>query len=500
MIGAEAVQATPPRVQADRLDLDRMPGRRPMPILREYGNLALFFRDPMGYLDGLAREHGNVAMFSRGMRRGMIWPKEESPGAVFLFGPKLLREVLTTHATYPEAVVGRFPAEWGGAARLTGGLLWLVGDRHRQHRRVITPLYHQRRIEGYRDLMVQVIGTALDGLRPGQRIGVMDEVGKILATFQSDMLLGVANMPGEKGRLIERLAEFWERMKNPAAHVVPINLPFTPRGRLLECGNHLSKELDELIAIKRAAPEPGHDVLSMMAHSKYEDGTSMTDDELVSETLHLFVGGWVSTRSSMAWTTMLLAQHPRIAAELYEELDSVLHGDAPTVAQLKDLTLLDCVLKESLRLFPPIPFVSRVSNEAVELGGYKIPPRTELHLSMYHTHRDPELYPDPYAFRPERWRTLDPDTDTYLPFGIGRRVCPGKALATLQMKIMLALLVQRYRLEPVKPANLRCGGVGIMAIQPDLNVIVRRQDKRFRESWAKVTGNVTSMVDLPQVV
>jgi cytochrome P450 len=473
-----------------------MPGPQAMPILREYGNLSVFFRDPMGYLDKIAK-HGDVAIFARGMRRGMIWPSTECPAAVFLVGPKLLQHVLTKHAIFPEAVVARFPPEWGGASRLTGGLLWLVGSQHRQHRRAITPLYHQKRVEGYRDLMVSVIGQALDGLVPGESIGVMDEAGKILSAFQSDMLLGVADLPGSKGKLVDGLVEFWDCMKNPMAHVLPFNLPFTPRRRLLEHGNYLSRELDELIAMKRAAKEPGADVLSMLVHSKYEDGSSMSDDELVSETLHLFVGGWVSTRSSLAWTSLLLAQHPKVMSDLYDELTGLLHGDAPTVAQLSELKLLDQVLKESLRLFPPIPFVSRVSNEAVELGGYRLPPRTELHLSLYHTHRDPELYPEPNAFKPERWNTLDPAPNEYLPFGIGPRVCPGKALATLQMKVLLAMLVQRYRFELPRRTNVRCAGIGIMAPTPDLQMIVRKQDRQFQLSHTHVTGNVNRMVDLP---
>ena len=493
MSGAEAVSLGP---LPDRLDLDVIPGPPAIPIVREMGNLALFFRDPVGYLDKLVGQYGNVTIFARGMRRGMIWPAAECPAALFMFGPKLMQQVLTKHSTYPEAVVARIPKEWGGAARLTGGLLWLQGGQHREHRRVITPLYHQKRVEGYRDLMVKVIGAALARLTPGSRIGVMGEAGRMLSDFQSDMLLGVAGMPGAKGTLIDRLVEFWDCMKSPYAHVLPLNLPFTPRRRLLECGDGLSKELDELIAIKRAQTKPGSDVLSMMTHAKYEDGGSMSDDELVSETLHLFVGGWVSTRSSLAWTTLLLAQHPEVTAALYEELTSVLHGDAPTIGQLDQLTMLDWVLKESLRLFPPIPFVSRVSNEAVELGGYRVPARTELHLSMYHTHRDPDIYPEPNAFRPDRWSTLRPGTNEYLPFGIGSRVCPGKALAMLQMKMFLSMLVQRYRLELPRGTRVRCAGLGIMSPQPDLQVIVRNQDRNFRASATTVKGNVNTMVDL----
>jgi cytochrome P450 len=191
----------------------------------------------------------------------------------------------------------------------------------------------------------------------------------------------------------------------------------------------------------------------------------------------------------------LLAQHPKVAADLHEEIDSVLHGAAPTMEQLKQMPLLDNVLKESLRLFPAIPIVTRASHEPTELGGYRLPARTELFLSIYHTHRQPDVYREPLRFMPERWNSIEPGPYQYLPWGVGARTCLGTALATIQMKMLFAMLIPRYRLELVPGTKIDCGGIGIMKPKPELPFIVRAQDRRFSASKAEVRGTIHEKVE-----
>jgi cytochrome P450 len=478
-----------------RLDLDSLPGPAPMPIVGVYGNMFRFYFDQVRYLDELATGYGNVVCFARGMRRGILWPEEKSPGALFLFGDALLQQVLIKHATssFAEVVVAALPPEWGPVARLTGGLLWTVGDQHRQHRRLIVPLYHQKRVQHHRDLIVGIVGRTLDRYKPNDTMDITEMTGRMLVEFQNEVVLGATALGGRLAQLGERMVEFSNAVGSPVVHFTP-DWPFSPRRHVLNLGRDLSQDLDELIAIKRAKPG-STDVLAMLVEGRCEDGSPLSDDELVSETLNLFVGGWISTRSSMGWTALLLAQHPQVAAELYEELDSVLHGEAPTIEQLKQLPLLDRVMKESHRLIPPIPVLSRVATEDVVLGGHRVPARTELYLSIYHTHRNPTLFPEPQRFLPDRWLNLNPGPYEYLPFGIGARTCPGLALATLQMKISLAMLLQRYRLELPRDSKIDCAGVGVISPKPDVRMILRKQDKRFSESRQTVRGNVNQMVD-----
>jgi len=465
-----------------------------MPLIGVYGNMGRYYYDAVRYLDELASGYGNVVSFARGMRRGILWPADKSPGALFLFGEALLNQVLIKHATasFAEVAVARLPPEWGPVARLLGGLLWTVGNQHRQHRRLIMPLYHLKRVQKYRDLIVDNIERVLSGFKEGDVMSMATTAGDMLVQYQNETVLGVSGLPPHLHDLGQRIVEFSIAVSRPVAHFTP-NLPFSPRRRVLELGTRLSNDFDTLFATKRQQPDAS-DVLGMLTHGRCEDGSPLTDEELVAEALNLFVAGWVSTRSSVAWTTLLIAQHPKVARALHEELSSVLQGQPPTIEQLRQLPLLDRVIKESLRLIPPIPLLSRVATEQVVLGGHNVPARTELYLSIYHTHRDPQVFPDPHRFDPDRWLTINPGPYQYLPFGIGERTCPGTALANLQIKMLFATLLQRYRLELKRDAKVNCVGIGVVEPKPDVQVILRKHDGRFEASATRVRGNVNQMV------
>lgn len=482
--------------QRPRLDLDDVPGPAPMPLVGHYGNMVHFYLETARYTDKLAYGgYGNVVSFVKGMRRGIFWPADKSPGAVFVFGRELIHQVMIkkADASFAEVVVAAFPEEWEVAARLNGGLLWMSGEPHKQRRKVVVPLYHQKQIQGYRDSLVGVIGRALDRIKPGDKVAAMELTGEILTEFQDEAVLGSSKLPGELAQAGREMVELLEQMRKPIAHFTG-DIPFTPRHKMKQCAERVSRTLSRLIEIKRAEGATGPDILSQLMRDRYEDGGAMSEQELIAEIFGLFLGGWVSTRTSMAWTILLLVQHPKVMASLYEELDRVLKGAAPTVEQLKELPMLDHVINESHRLFPPIPLLTRVATQDVVLGGYRIPKRTEIYLSLQHTHRQPDVFPEPTRFKPERWRTIDPSPYDFLPFGTGSRTCPGMALAKLQMKLLLAMMLQRFRLETPRGTRVDCVGMGLVAPKPDVTMIVRKQDRRFERSRRKLRGNVLELV------
>jgi cytochrome P450 len=191
----------------------------------------------------------------------------------------------------------------------------------------------------------------------------------------------------------------------------------------------------------------------------------------------------------------VLTQHPRVLADLCDELQEKLHGDAPTFEDLSELTLLDQVVKESLRLFPPAPMNHRITARDSELGDYRIPAGTEILASIYHTHRMPELYPDPLAFRPQRWAGLDPGPYAFNPFSAGPRMCIGATFALFEIKIVLALLLQRFRFELVPNQRINRRFNITMAPAPRVLMRIDRPGRTYA-SAARVHGNVHEMVRL----
>ena len=496
MIGTDssAVPKLPGDAGFDRLDLDAVPGPKQSLWAGQFGNIVGYLRDPVGYMDKLAHGgYGNVVIFARGMRRGVVAPPKQCPGTVFMAGADLLQRVMTKHdSPYP----GQLPPETGEAARLTQGVAWLEGATHRKHRRMLNPIYHLRQVQHYRDAFVEVAGKHLGRLQPGQRVGVVGATGDMLLEFQNELVLGVGGMSGEMGRIAQEMLAAFELMIQPAANI-PLDLPLTPRRRLIQRAAHVTGLLKRLIAVKREAAEPASDVVSMMAFSRDDNGEQLTPDEIVAEMLMAFIGGWISTRAAFASTMFLIAQHPPVAAALHDELCTVLGGEAPTFEQLAELPMLDHVVKETLRLLPPIPYVPRTLVDNDDFAGYRLPAGTEVLLSIYHTHRDPQVFAQPQRFLPERWRSIKPTPTQYQPFGFGRRVCVGMALANMQLRIMVAMAVQRFRFQVPSDAKIQYGGLGVIAPKPDMELWVHAQDRRFDESAAPVRGNVTTMVDLP---
>src|SRR4029453_4411495 len=175
------------------------------------------------------------------------------------------------------------------------------------------------------------------------------------------------------------------------------------------------------------------DVLAMLLAARHEDGSPMSKQELRDELMTLLVAGHETTASELAWVFERLARTPRVTKRLLAEPDS---GDGEAY--------LTATIQETLRRRPVIPNAApRLTKEPVEIGGFRYPEGVVLIPNAYLIHHDPDIYPDPYAFRPERFLDESPGTYTWIPFGGGRRRCLGASFAMLEMKIVLRAVLSR---------------------------------------------------------
>jgi cytochrome P450 len=218
---------------------------------------------------------------------------------------------------------------------------------------------------------------------------------------------------------------------------------------------------------------------------------------LVGLANELFIAGHETTASTLTWTLFLLERHPRVLQNLLDELSAVLHGGAPTIAQLDQLPLLDAVVKESMRLLSATPFLFfRQAAEGVQLGSYDLPSGSKVVISPLMTHREPALYAEPTRFMPERWQSLQPTAYEYLPFGAGPRMCLGAAFANVSLRVMLSLIVQRYRFESPDGASVsyRVRGV-ILGSKDGVRMHVANQSRDSHRP-KPVRGNIHELVTL----
>ncbi|NJO85202.1 MAG: cytochrome P450 [Blastochloris sp.] len=411
---------------------------------------------------------------------------------VFAFSPEANYQLLTdTDTFHPSAVNG---PDTPAFRVLTGGFFTIGGDQYRPIRRLLLPAFHKQRVESYLSTMVAYTNLMLERWNPGETRDMCKEMQLLTLYIANKALFGLnaSDETDNLGLLLQR----WLNLAVSPATLVRWNQPFTPYGQLIRHADRVVTTIRALIARQRAAGARGDDMLSMLIQTVDEGGQQLTDDELVSNAGGLFIAGHETSSHALSWTLLLLALHPHILADLVDELSAVLGGGAPTIAHLDRLPLLDCVIKESMRLLPPASMLGRIAMQETELEGFAIPEGTEIIYSPYITHRIPSIFERPLAFNPERWQTIKPSPYAYLPFSAGPRMCLGAAFATLELKVILALLLQRYRVELPDGAVINRRLVMMLSPTPELPMRIHPQDRQFARRQPAVRGKIRTMVQL----
>jgi cytochrome P450 len=286
----------------------------------------------------------------------------------------------------------------------------------------------------------------LAGWRDGARLDIADEMLRVTMLIVAKALFSadVAEDVQRVARAVETMQEFMGQRS-----LLP---PWVPTPRELRARRAV-RDLDEvvyrLIRERRASGDDRGDLLSMLLLARDEDGNGMTDAQARDEVVTLLAAGHETTANTLNWTFYLLAQHPNVAAKLHAELDAVLAGRAPALADLAQLPYTEMVVKEAMRLYPAAWAVSREATEDVQLREVVIPKGSVAGLMLYSAHHDARWFPEPEKFDPERFSPEREHTIpryAYLPFGAGPRVCIGNSFALMEARLLLATIAQRYTL------------------------------------------------------
>jgi cytochrome P450 len=224
----------------------------------------------------------------------------------------------------------------------------------------------------------------------------------------------------------------------------------------------LNTAIYAMIEERRSGKNQG-DLLSALVFAQDEEsGTGMNDEELRDQVMTLFIAGHETTANALAWTLYLLSMHPESERRLFAETEAALGDRPPSPADMDSTPYCQYVIEESMRLYPPVPMISRQALQDDVLGGYHIPAGSEIMLSQYVTHRHPAFWDNPEGFDPERFappRAEGRPPFAYFPFAGGPRRCIGDNFATLELRLVTPMIVQKYRLQlvsghPVTPAAL----------------------------------------------
>lgn len=341
--------------------------------------------------------------------------------------PELIREVF---ANQDGELFGVFATDATIPLLGSHSLLTMVGEPHRRERRLLQPPFHGERMRSYGTTMIEAARRAFTGIEPGQRFVALERTTDISLEAIVRAVFGVE----ERARV-----EMWQRsiratleaakpmfLFSKATQRAPFGLG--PWARYLRASRESDRLLYEQIERTRRDAAGREDILSLMLGARYEDGEAMSDQHIRDELRTLLIAGHETTSIALAWALYAVHRYPAVKAKLLDELDAA--GPDPAPDELAKLTYLRAVIDETLRRFPVIEAVFRVLRKPWSFAGYDLPAGMSIGVAILLVHRREDLYPDPDAFRPERFLEKRPGPHEYLPFGGGNRRCIGAAFST----------------------------------------------------------------------
>jgi len=460
-----------------------------------------FGRDPHAFLEDCVRDHGDPFT--------LRLPGE--PLRLVTGDPALIKQVFALSPDDYEQRTASFPLNIGERS-----LLFLDGEEHRRERHVMMPPLHGERLRGYMASMREVTARAVSRFT----VGSVQPLHALFQEITLDVILhcvfGVSG--GETAKRLRRALLGWMN-----GTLTPLtffaSMIFTPtrvrhfldeaahdslqwaaggrdrgRTRILpwqrwadDKAYVLALLRDEVLRCRggNGLSAARTDVLALLARARYEDGELMPLDDVVDELVTLLVGGHETTANSLAWTLYHLLAHPAALERARDES----RAGAAAAARAEGVPFLDAAIKESMRLTPIAPAVSRNLRRPLRLGAYDVPAGTILWPCVYLAHRRPEVWPEPSRFRPERFLERTPAPSEFLPFGGGRRACIGMAFASMEMRVVLAELLARVQLRLVPGARVRPEFRGItIAPSNDLRAVVDGVEDEGRGGGRKRKG------------
>jgi len=442
----------------------------------------LFARDPIRAMRWTYNRYGALAVADT--------PFVKKPRRfIFAVGARYNERVLGDPTTFH--TVGLMPPgpENSAQRRIRSGIVSMNGGRHAHYRRMMLPPFRRAIVDSFVEQIATIVERQISGWPVGEIIDLvplLDDIARNVALallFGNDMAEGlkVAGLLNNHIRMAEA----------PGVRGCPINWPGLPYRRML----HHAEKVEACVtswAARRRGQVRADDLLSLIVNSPDESGSLPTDQQVGRHVLTLFAASFETCQTALAWTLFLIAQHPSVAAALLDEVSTAPAESRMSADQLEQCRLLDAVIKESMRLLPPVPFQVRRATQDTTLIDCDVKAGTRVILSSFLTNRLSDVYHDGDRFRPQRWAQIAPSQYEYLVFSAGPRTCVGYWFGMTFLKTTLAHIVRRCRLTLVPGARIDSRVALTMWPSRGLPVVIHAQDGLSRAST--IRGNICRLV------
>jgi cytochrome P450 len=392
----------------------------------------------LAFLVETARDYGGVASFPLGRER-----------IYFVSAPELVQQVLHDPAFEKDQRYKLFSLIFGDSIVSSEGETWL------RHRRALQPAYSHRHLFALFDVFVQEAEQLAERWKPLADRGTPFELGGVMQdlVFRVSPRIGfsVDVDAGEAGTIARASHDVSSGMNRIAWSLVrlPFWVPSPANRRLWHAKRVIGGIIDRVLDRRLRDGDAPPDLLSLLMEARDAEGRGLERGELRDEMMAYLVNGHGATGSSLTSSFALLSGHPEVRRRVEQEVDAVTGGSL-CVADLERLEYTRRVYREALRLYPSLYVWTRAPSRDFELGGFRIPKGARVMVSSYATHRQAAWWPDPERFDPDRHLAGAGERApryAYIPFGGGRRVCPGERFATLQALAVLATVCRRYRVD-----------------------------------------------------
>ncbi|MEG4225085.1 cytochrome P450 [Microcoleus sp. N9_B2] len=367
---------------------------------------------------------------------------------VFVCGQEANLFVLSNENQY-------FVVSWPPSTKALLGPLSLAlqtGSEHQNRRKLLYQAFQPRALAGYIGGMKDITGRYLQRWTQMSEFAWYPELRNYTFDVASKLLVGIDNGSDTA------LGHYFEIFSD-GLFSIPLDLPFTRFGKAKNGRKLLLAELENIIRDRQQGTPGGNDALGLLISARDDEGISLSLEELKDQVLLLLFAGHETLTSAIASFCLLVAQNPDVMAKIRAEQQQFPATEPLTLEQLKQMTYLEQVMREVLRLVPPVGGGFRQVIKACEFGGYEIPKGWSVLYEINQTHQDSAVYPEPDRFDPDRFtgdRSTNAKPFSYVPFGGGLRECLGKEFARLEMKLFAARMVREceWELLPDQDLNL----------------------------------------------